>query len=112
MKVPNDLRFSLGSSDVLTRVAVLLSKGQEKRDPLLEKLMSSGVMDTVKVAGSKTFGAGQAAAETASNTAERTSQRLQDAWNQVCEHFHRTVGTFPLTLVVDLRSRTGQPGIP
>lgn len=41
-------------------------------------------MDTVKVAGSKTIGAGQAAASSASDLANRTSQRLQDSFNEVC----------------------------
>ena len=41
-------------------------------------------MDNVKVAGSKTIGAGQAAAETAEDIASRTSIRLQEAFYTVC----------------------------
>jgi hypothetical protein len=40
-------------------------------------------MDTVKVAGSKTIGAGQVAADAATNVADRTSERLSNAFNQV-----------------------------
>ncbi|KAI0701974.1 hypothetical protein BC835DRAFT_1322062 [Cytidiella melzeri] len=43
-------------------------------------------MDTVKVAGSKTINAGQVAADTANSVSERTSQRLSDAFNQVCDN--------------------------
>ncbi|KAI0826244.1 hypothetical protein BC629DRAFT_1578653 [Irpex lacteus] len=43
-------------------------------------------MDTVKVAGSKTIGAGQVAAETAKNASDRTAQRLSDAFNQICDN--------------------------
>ena len=42
------------------------------------------VADTVKVAGSKTIGAGQVAAQTSEELANKSSQRVQDAWNQVC----------------------------
>jgi NAD-dependent deacetylase sirtuin 4 len=45
--VPSDLRFSLGSSDVLTRVALLLANGKERQDALLDNLLRSGVMETV-----------------------------------------------------------------
>lgn len=45
--VPDDLRFSLGSSDILSRVALLLSNGQEKQDKVLDTLLRSGVMDPV-----------------------------------------------------------------
>ncbi|KAK9899283.1 DHS-like NAD/FAD-binding domain-containing protein [Cystobasidium minutum MCA 4210] len=45
--VPNDMRFSLGSSDVLTRVALLLSNGKEKQDPVLDNLLRSGIMEPV-----------------------------------------------------------------
>jgi hypothetical protein len=45
--VPSDMRFSLGSSDVLTRVALLLSNGREKQDKKLDELLRSGVMETV-----------------------------------------------------------------
>jgi len=41
------MRFSLGSSDVLTRVALLLSNGREKQDKTLDNLLRSGVMETV-----------------------------------------------------------------
>lgn len=40
-------------------------------------------MDTVKVAGSKTIGAGQVATEAAKETSDRTMDRLSDAFNQV-----------------------------
>lgn len=42
------MRFSLGSTDVLTRVVAALSNGREKEDALLDRLMKSGVMDPVK----------------------------------------------------------------
>ena len=42
--------------------------------------------DTVKVAGSKTIGAGQAAAQTTEDLANRSSQRVQDAFYQVRAH--------------------------
>lgn len=41
------MRFSLGSSDVLTRVALLLSNGKEKQDPVLDNLLRSGIMEPV-----------------------------------------------------------------
>lgn len=41
------MRFSLGSSDVLTRVALLLSNGREKEDTVLDHLLRSGIMETV-----------------------------------------------------------------
>lgn len=41
------MRFSLGSSDVLTRVALLLSNGKEKKDPVLDTLLRSGIMEPV-----------------------------------------------------------------
>ena len=47
LTVPSDMRFSLGSSDVLTRVALLLSNGREKDDPVLDNLLRSGIMETV-----------------------------------------------------------------
>ncbi|KAI0342498.1 hypothetical protein BDW22DRAFT_1407581 [Trametopsis cervina] len=56
-------------------------------------------MDTVKVAGSKTIGAGQVTAEAVSNTAERTSQRLSDSFNQICDRaqdnqeYHDSIST-------------------
>jgi hypothetical protein len=40
-------------------------------------------MDQLKVAGSKTIGAGQSAKQSAEDTAERTSSRLQDAYYKV-----------------------------
>ena len=39
--------------------------------------------DTVKIAGSKTIGAGQVAIATSEELTTRSSQRLQDAFNQV-----------------------------
>jgi hypothetical protein len=44
-------------------------------------------MDQIKVAGSKTIGAGQQATEKAEATAQRTSDRLRDAYYKVCS-FH------------------------
>ncbi|KAI0089031.1 hypothetical protein BDY19DRAFT_1041796 [Irpex rosettiformis] len=49
-------------------------------------------MDTVKVAGSKTIGTGQIAAESAKNTSDRTSQRLSDAFNQICDNAQENEG--------------------
>lgn len=39
--------------------------------------------DTVKVAGSKTIGAGQAVADKSEDLANRSNQRMQDAFYQV-----------------------------
>ncbi|TCD68513.1 hypothetical protein EIP91_010569 [Steccherinum ochraceum] len=56
-------------------------------------------MDTVKVAGSKTIGAGQVAAQTAEDLAARTSDRLQEAFYTICdraqenEDYHDSVTT-------------------
>lgn len=46
--VPEDMRFSLGSSDVLTRVAAALAAGKEKQDKTLGLLLKSGIYDPVK----------------------------------------------------------------
>lgn len=46
--VPHDLRFSLGSSDVLPRVVALLSDGKEHQDTELNRLMRSGVLEPVR----------------------------------------------------------------
>lgn len=46
--VPHDLRFSLGSSDVLPRVVALLSDGKERQDIELNRLMGSGVLEPVR----------------------------------------------------------------
>ena len=45
------------------------------------------VADTVKVAGSQAIGAGQVAVATTEQAANRSSQRLQDAFNQVSVTF-------------------------
>jgi len=46
--IPEQLRFSLGSSDVLSRVALQLANGKEKVDSTLNRLLTSGIMDPVK----------------------------------------------------------------
>ncbi|CAD6570735.1 MAG: hypothetical protein CYPHOPRED_004132 [Cyphobasidiales sp. Tagirdzhanova-0007] len=46
--IPEHLRISLGSSDILTRVALQLTNGKEKQDPALDELLRSGVMLKVK----------------------------------------------------------------
>ena len=45
-------------------------------------------MDTAKGAGSTVIDATRTAAETAEEKAEKTSQRIQDAWNKVCLPFY------------------------
>lgn len=42
------MRFSLGSSDILSRVALQLARGKEKTDATLDRLLTSGIMDPVK----------------------------------------------------------------
>ena len=42
------MRFSLGSSDVLTRVAAALAGGKERSDRTLDTLLKSGIYDPVK----------------------------------------------------------------
>ena len=42
--------------------------------------------DTVKAAGSKTIGAGQAVAQTTEDLANKSTVRVQDAFNKVCVH--------------------------
>lgn len=53
------MRFSLGSSDVLTRVAAALANGRERTDYSLDKLLRSGILDPVKDDQGPTGGASE-----------------------------------------------------
>ncbi|KAH9913530.1 uncharacterized protein B0H18DRAFT_1097329 [Fomitopsis serialis] len=56
-------------------------------------------MDKTKVVGGKAIGAGQAAVDTAEDVANRTTTRLEDAFNKICdraqedEQYHSAVST-------------------
>ncbi|EKM57069.1 uncharacterized protein PHACADRAFT_119248 [Phanerochaete carnosa HHB-10118-sp] len=56
-------------------------------------------MDTIKEAGSETIGAAQVAAATGKDLANRTNDRLQDAFNQICDRaqenqeYHDSINT-------------------
>ncbi|KAM5546176.1 hypothetical protein V8D89_000302 [Ganoderma adspersum] len=56
-------------------------------------------MDTAKEAGSKAIGAGQAAAQTTQELAQRSSSRVQDAFYEMCdraqsdESYHKSIST-------------------
>ncbi|KZT63810.1 hypothetical protein DAEQUDRAFT_770247 [Daedalea quercina L-15889] len=79
-------------------VGVKKRKASEVEDEDAREKFEKG-MDQVKVAGSKAIGAGQVAVDTAENLADRTSTRIQDAFNKICdraqddEQYHSAVDT-------------------
>ncbi|KAI0071485.1 hypothetical protein K474DRAFT_1668982 [Panus rudis PR-1116 ss-1] len=80
-------------------LGVRKSSGDEDPESKDAKVQFEKTMDTVKVAGSKTIGAGQVAAATAEDLANRTSSRVQEAFYKICdraqddEQYHSAVST-------------------
>ncbi|THH32403.1 hypothetical protein EUX98_g1751 [Antrodiella citrinella] len=76
-----------------------MNKNTGEEEPKDTRQKFESAMDTVKVAGSKTIGAGQVASQTAEDIATRTSERLQNAFYTICdraqdnEDYSRSVST-------------------
>ncbi|KAH8091062.1 hypothetical protein BXZ70DRAFT_994141 [Cristinia sonorae] len=76
-----------------------ISKKTDDEEPNDARAQFERTMDTVKVAGSKTIGAGQVAAQTAEDVTNRTTNRLQEAFYTICdraqdnEEYHNSVTT-------------------
>ena len=82
-------------------------KAEEDPEDADARVKFERAMDSTKEAGSKVIGAGQVAAATSEDLANRTTSRLQEAFYKVCSHTPCGL-CICLTCVLDLRPRTAR----